>query len=776
MTTNQTFKKHADFAHVEGNRFVSLRVKFVLFFSLILIVTSSALSWYFIESKRATLNESLNRVGAILLTNTVNNNKFRFAGVIAGDQSTLEEFTDSLMAVEEVQYVVVRGPDKAVLAQRNKLASTPAGSPASMEERRFYPDESIAEALFANPVPDATITSVALSRDHLLVPTPPTTDWIWLISPHTANLYDFAMPISRIKDSGSSRTPLPFELQEGTPPVDGPVQGLLQIGLSDAIAKQKLITVIRNVFLLTLLIIGAGILGAHLLTLRITIPLRSLAGVAREVAEGGTPPPLPLTTSDEVGQLTQMVNVMTQALQERNAAINSNMNTIRKQISQLTTVHQTSAAITSTLDLNELMNTVLSFLMTNLGFSRMVLILRHEDEDVAYVAQVAGVSDEISDAARQLTFPIKDDGTLMSQLFIHAQPILVQDINDVAHRMNPAILALSKRVGISSFVLVPLQTHNRTLGFLGGNRGDQLCTEDDLNILLTIASHVATAIDNARAYANLARLTQSLEYRIQQRTQELSIANEQLREHDRRRTMFVSVASHELRTPMTAIRSFADNMLDGVAGELSERQITYLNRIGHNLNRLTRIINLLLDWSRLDMKKEVLRLEPLCIAQISGLVVESVRPMAEDKSVTVHMENPAQLPLIRGDRDKLEQILWNIIGNAVKFTPASGRVTVSFAAVPENMVQVCVADTGCGIPPEYLDRLFNEFSKIPSAIPSSQGAQLGLFITKSYIEMHQGRIWAESELGIGTRMCFTIPCAPTDSQGEHASPQIVTPG
>jgi two-component system sensor histidine kinase/response regulator len=321
-----------------------------------------------------------------------------------------------------------------------------------------------------------------------------------------------------------------------------------------------------------------------------------------------------------------------------------------------------------------------------------------------------------------------------------------------------------------------LQTHNQTLGCIAGDRGALPCSDEDLHILMTIASHIATAIDNARTYANLAQLTQHLEQRIEERTRELSVANERLQEHDRRRTMFISVASHELRTPMTAIRSFADNMLDGVAGALSDRQKTYLDRIGHNLNRLTRIINQLLDWSRLDMKKEILRLESLSVNQIATLVVESLRTVAAEKRVEINVESPDELPPIHADRDKLEQILWNIIGNAVKFTPAGGTVTVRFKAQPDGMVQTCVADTGCGIPRDQLDRVFNEFSKVPSTMPASQGAQLGLFITKSFITMHKGHIWAESELGAGSCFCFTLPIVAAEEQAGRTSPQIVSPG
>jgi signal transduction histidine kinase len=217
-------------------------------------------------------------------------------------------------------------------------------------------------------------------------------------------------------------------------------------------------------------------------------------------------------------------------------------------------------------------------------------------------------------------------------------------------------------------------------------------------------------------------------------------------------------------------------MLDGVAGALSERQKTYLDRIGHNLTRLTRIINQLLDWSRLDMNKEILRLESLDLHQIALLVVESLRTVAAEKQVEIHIDSPEQFPKVHADRDKLEQILWNIIGNAVKFTPQGGKVGVRFEVQPDGMVQTCVTDTGCGIPPDQVDRIFHEFSKVPSTMPTSQGAQLGLFITKSFISMHKGRIWVESALGKGSRFYFTLPCAVPEGRPGQTSPQIVSPG
>jgi signal transduction histidine kinase len=520
---------------------------------------------------------------------------------------------------------------------------------------------------------------------------------------------------------------------------------------------------VRNVLILTAIIIGAGALVAYLFTLHITKPLMGLAGVARQLAEGHSPLPLTPSTRDEVGQLTSMFNLMTHALQERSLAITANMATIKRQVSQLTTLHQVSTAIVGTQDRSQLLNTVLQLLITNMGFTRMFLMLRRRERDTAYVAQIAGASPDIAEAARHIDLPIQNDGSLQADLLIHGKPLLVLNIESVADRMHSPILDLARRAGVTSFIAVPLQSHNQMLGYLAGDRGSQPCTEEDLNMLTTIASHVAAAIDNARAYSHLEELTQHLEQRIADRTQELSVANEQLQEHDRRRSLFLSVVSHELRTPMTVIRSFSDNMRDGIAGPVSEQQLTYLTRIGHNLSRLTRIINQLLDWSRLDSKNEALFLTPVCIEKTAIQVAESLRAIADEKQITVEIVHAEELPAVQGDQDKLEQILWNLVGNAIKFTPPGGRITVDFQTTADGFVTTTVADTGCGIEPDHVEKLFQEFSKVPSALPSSQGAQLGLFITKSLVAMHRGTIGVESTPGVGSRFYFTVPvCSQVD--------------
>jgi signal transduction histidine kinase/HAMP domain-containing protein len=733
------------------SHFLGLRAKFMLFFSLILTLTCSALSGYYIDERREAMTKGLQQLGTILLTSVAGNEHFRYAGLVAEDRATLQQFIDSLVAVQEVVYVVITRPDGTVLAQHTKGTGQSSAGLGRPVENPLYPDGQIAKRLFQSPDTTPLITRFSLTTK---IGSP----FVW-----EELVYDFAMPVQRTAKKSTSLPPFSIQRDEGninsSPTQPALVAAVLQIGLTDAHLKHELDAMIRNILFITACIIGLGMLGAHLLTLRITKPLRSLAAVAQQVAEGSTPMLLTPSTHDEVGQLTNMFNLMTNSLRERNADIARNMATIKHQVNQLTTVHQVSAAIAKTLDLNQILTTVLQLLIGNLGFTRMFVTLRHRERDRAYVAQIVGVAPDIAEAARRLDLQVQDDGGLQAGLLIHGKPLLVSSLEAVADRMQPPILELARRAGVTSFVAVPLQSHNQTIGYLAGDRGEQPCTDEDLYMLTTIAGHVASAIDNARAYAHLEGLMLHLEQRIAERTKELTVANERLQEHDRQRSLFLSVASHELRTPMTVIRSFADNMRDGIAGPVSEQQHTYLTRIGHNLSRLTRIINQLLDWSRLDSNHAVLCLTPVCIETTALRVAESLRAVAAEKTITIEIVHAEGLPAIQGDGDKLEQIFWNLIGNAIKFTPLNGRITVNFQMTPDGFIQTCVADTGCGIDPDHLGTVFQEFSKVPSANPSAQGAQLGLFITKSLVTMHKGTIWLESTPGAGSRFYFTVPVA-----------------
>jgi len=276
-----------------------------------------------------------------------------------------------------------------------------------------------------------------------------------------------------------------------------------------------------------------------------------------------------------------------------------------------------------------------------------------------------------------------------------------------------------------------------------------------------------TTVELRRKIREVEELNVNLEYKVRERTadlqrlnQELKTANDQLQDLDRLKSAFVSIVSHELRTPMTSIKGYVENILDGLAGGLTDRQSYYLTRVKLNTERLTRMVNDLLDLSRIedpDTRHDYLRPMPTSIGDLTAEVVESFQPMARQRSITVTTDHPAPLPLIRGDRDKLHQILTNLIGNAVKFTPAGGEVLVETTARADDSVQICVSDTGCGIPPHEHDKVFDKFFRGVAIPEEARGAGLGLAITKRLVELHGGRIWLESTPGKGSRFFFSLP-------------------
>ncbi|MET0515088.1 MAG: ATP-binding protein [Nitrospiraceae bacterium] len=734
-------------------RFISLRTKFVVFFSLIIILTCSALSWYFIQNKRITMGERLRDLGSVLVKNLAHNVRY---GIIIEERTILDQFITGVMEVDEVVYVMISGADGQILAARSKGKLEGELGLTRSSEHPFYPRPEISETVAKDARTEPLITHLRISGTGS-VPIP-LQDITFGPSPSEESYYDFALAVLKRVHAPMESLALQAEETQRSNAKDSPaVFGVVQLGVTEFNLQRELGRILRNFLMLTLGIIIAGIMATGFLARKVITPLRNLAAGARKVGEGDLTTVVLPTTRDEVGQLTALFNLMTKSIQERNQAISANLDIIRRQVTQLTTLNQTSAAITSTLDRDRLLSLVLQLLMDNLGFVRMALVLYDADRGVAYSGQLAGVSPEIEQAARQLVIPVHDDDSTYAQLLIQGKPLLVRDLSLVAHRLHPAELKLLRQVGVQSFVSVPLRSQQRALGYLSGDRGAHLCTHEDLDLLMTVASHVAVAIDNARAYNELELLTQHLEVRVGERTQELQGLNERLQDHDRRRSKFVSVASHELRTPMTSIKGFVENMLDGLTGQLSDRQAHYLQRVKHNIERLTRIINQLLDWSRIDVGRIELQPEPLPVYDFVKDIVESVQTLAAEKSITLQVLPFEGLPPVYADRDKLEQILWNLVGNAIKFTPHGGTVSVEFHMREDSFVEIRVIDTGCGIAPHEISKVFNEFSKIESSLPSSQGAQLGLFITKSLVRLHGGEIWAESRFGSGSRFCFTLP-------------------
>jgi signal transduction histidine kinase len=260
------------------------------------------------------------------------------------------------------------------------------------------------------------------------------------------------------------------------------------------------------------------------------------------------------------------------------------------------------------------------------------------------------------------------------------------------------------------------------------------------------------------AERELDELNQTLERRIQDRTSTLQATVEQLQEFDRLKSAFVGIVSHELRTPLTSIKSLSDNLFEGLAGPLNEKQKYYASRIQLNADQLTRMLNELLNLSKIEAGKMELCPTVLSLQELLGDLVEAFEPLAERKSIMMDIGPMESMPMVRADRDKLYEVFANLLENAIKFTPSGGRVHIG-AQVLDGHIKMNISDTGCGISEEHLPKIFDKFYRVRSGSGHAQGSGLGLAIAKGLIELHGGTISVESAPGKGSHFYFTVPSA-----------------
>ncbi len=245
-------------------------------------------------------------------------------------------------------------------------------------------------------------------------------------------------------------------------------------------------------------------------------------------------------------------------------------------------------------------------------------------------------------------------------------------------------------------------------------------------------------------------------------------------EADRAKSEFISTVSHELRTPMTAIKGYTDLLYGGAVGPLNENQKHFLNVIQNNTGRLIALINDLLDISRIETGR--VRFEPVQVklGEIIADVVEAMAARAQARGLMLSYEVDAGLPEVMGDRDRLYQVLTNLIGNAINYTP-EGQVTVEATNVGVA-VQVSVRDTGVGIEPEDISRIFDRFYRADDpVVQAASGTGLGLPIVKMFVEMHGGRVWVDSEKGKGSTFTFILPVIGAELKPKEAVPLPLAP-
>lgn len=246
---------------------------------------------------------------------------------------------------------------------------------------------------------------------------------------------------------------------------------------------------------------------------------------------------------------------------------------------------------------------------------------------------------------------------------------------------------------------------------------------------------------------------ENLQKEIALRKEELEKTNAQLMKLDRMKSDFVANVVHELRTPLTIIKGNLDNINKGFAGEVQPQQKEILGDIFRVISRLSRLVNDLLDLSKIESGKMELKKESLDIVALAGETMKTFEILTSSKKIDLIKEFPDKAVIVNADKDKLSQVFINLIGNAVKFTD-NGNVTVKIMDL-QGEAEVRIQDTGPGIPCDQLDKIFDKFVRVIAE--TKEGTGLGLPIAKDIIVLHKGRIRVESEKGIGTNFIFIIP-------------------
>ncbi len=413
---------------------------------------------------------------------------------------------------------------------------------------------------------------------------------------------------------------------------------------------------------------------------------------------------------------------------------------VEARVGELTALTRIGRRLASTLDIEQVLASIADEVLNVTPATHVSIALYNEAEQALEVQLMRGSTPEVE--AATIGQLIRSGEGLFGRLLATGQVVLVNDA-----RMDPDYRATNPDT--RSELIVPIRQGELLVGALNlESPHAHAFREPDVRLLEAMADQVAVAITNARAYEAERQ------------------AVERMREVDRLKTQFLANMSHELRTPLNSIIGFSRVILRGIDGPLTELQTTDLTAIYNSGQHLLSLINNILDLSKIEAGKMELVIEPLNLIDIAKSVMSTAIALVKDKPVRLDQEVPADLPQVMADQTRVRQIMLNLVSNAAKFTE-KGSITLRIWAGPKD-VYISVTDTGIGVAPEKLDHIFEEFTQADASTTRRYGGTgLGLAITKKFVEMHRGRIWVESQPGVGSTFTFTLPREQPEDQAEE---------
>jgi signal transduction histidine kinase len=460
---------------------------------------------------------------------------------------------------------------------------------------------------------------------------------------------------------------------------------------------------------------------------------------------------------------------------------------LQRRLGELIALNELAGALSSTLDLDELIGRALDAVVHRLPFDRALILLVDPTTHTLTDGRAIGGTAEVNTLVGQVHLALSDERATLVQLARAEGPMVFRDIDEDPYEPNRMF---ARALEVTSFLGTPLITNGRTVGILAV---DNRLTGRDLErsmgpLLFTVGTLLAAAIENARLYAEIEAQNRDLEARVTQRTAQLADATEAAiaarataEAASASKSTFLASVSHELRTPLTSVvgftklvrKRFADVVQPALAGlpdggvAADPRLERAVRQIDENLaimategERLTAMINDVLDLQKIEAGRMEFRREPVDLVAVVDQSAAAVSALFETSGLRLVRQAPeAPLPAVTGDHHRLVQVVINLLSNAVKFT-AAGSVTVAVRSHEDEIV-VAVTDTGTGIAEADRQRVFEAFAQAGDSLTDKpRGTGLGLPISREIVEEHGGRMWLESELGAGSTFAFALPVAP----------------
>lgn len=423
--------------------------------------------------------------------------------------------------------------------------------------------------------------------------------------------------------------------------------------------------------------------------------------------------------------------------------LQSRTSDLSRSVEELKALAEVSRAVNSSLDLQTVLTSVVSHAVILSGGDSGAICEVDEKTQEILLRATYRLSEELVQAIEEVRIPLGK--TVLGRTVTTGQPVQAADL---LQEPEYPLRDVMQRMEMRALLGVPLVREAKAIGALVvGRKSPGEFPERTVDLLRTFAEQSVLAIQNARLFRD-----------IKEQRQQLEIANQRLKELDKLKSNFVANVSHEFRTPLTAVEALTENMLDGLTGPLNDKQLRYIRDVKASADRLARMIDDLLDLSIIEAGRMDIKTEYVCVSSLLRDVSATLTPVAVENRIQLNTDVSGDELSAWADRDKIVQVVTNLISNAIKFTPPGGEINIGARKTAPGWIQVSVSDTGPGIPQAEKHRIFDEFYQaVQPGDNKSKGAGLGLSISKKLVEMHGGRIWVESETGQGSRFFFTLP-------------------